>query len=548
MTTKPGSTPTKRDWILVIAVGLTACLPLYVYGVPFVGDLPHHYRTALGFYESILNGNLYPSWHPSTNGGYGDPSVRFYPPALYFLLCSARLVTRDWFVASLVSYVLLTTIGSVGMYLWARCFTTHSYALAAGLLYLLSPFHTNEIYQAGMYGQYAAGNVLPFVFAFVERIIKGKSRRDIAGLGISYGFVILFHVPLVVIGSISIAIYALIRLIQSRNVRSVYGLVTGIALGIALSCFYWLPVMREIKWKYPSGIGQGPWFDYKNNFLFGPSPSVMSNFLLPLLAGATLAMAAPTLVLVFRRNSQALAPAVVALLGFLMATPVSKSIWDSLPVLQETQFPWRWMTVTSLCLSLLVTISLPELSLLWRSRWRPLSLALIGFVVIAFSFTILQLIRGAPLYHRVAFNEKVEAQRGSATNQDFLPVWANATLLHPMNAPVEAGNRRIDVVTWSAEHKLFTLDAGQESEARVKTLYYPLWIATANGQRLATKPAADGALLVSAPTEKTTIDIKFTEPVSTYLAGAVSICALLMVVLLLAFEATALRRGSLYLE
>jgi len=164
----------------VLVIGLAVCLPLYLYGVPFALDLQHHYRTALGFYDSILTGNFYPSWHPTTNGGYGDPSVRFYPPAIYFLLSGARLITRDWFLASLLTSTLLTTAGSFSMYFWARSFTTHYYALAAGLFYLLSPFHANEMYQAGMYGQYAAASVLPFVFAFVERIIQGGRSRDVA--------------------------------------------------------------------------------------------------------------------------------------------------------------------------------------------------------------------------------------------------------------------------------------------------------------------------------------------------------------------------------
>src|SRR5262247_3558027 len=86
-----------RDWPLVVAIGLFACLPLYIYGAPYVlGDVAHHFRTALGFYESILNRNYYPSWHPSTNGGYGDVSVRFYPPAFYFVLSGMQLIARDW--------------------------------------------------------------------------------------------------------------------------------------------------------------------------------------------------------------------------------------------------------------------------------------------------------------------------------------------------------------------------------------------------------------------------------------------------------------------
>src|SRR4030095_7646350 len=167
--------------------------------------------------------------------------------------------------------------------------------------FALSPFHANDLYQSGLLGQYAAASVLPFAFAFVERIIRGRRNSDVALLGLSYGLLVLCNVPLAVLGSISIAIYVLIRLVQDFKVESVYRLLIGIVLGAAMSCFYWLPVLREIKWKHPSGIGQGAWFDYRNNFLFQSSPSQMSNFLLPLLATATITMAAPSIVLLFKK-------------------------------------------------------------------------------------------------------------------------------------------------------------------------------------------------------------------------------------------------------
>jgi uncharacterized membrane protein len=518
-----------RDWPLVIAIGLVACLPLYLYGVPYGLDLTHHFRTAQGFYESILHGNYYPSWHPSTNGGYGDVSVRFYPPALYFVLCGIRLITRDWFLASLFTSMLLTTVGALGMYIWARCFTTHHYALAAGLVYLLSPFHANEMYQAGMYGQYAAGNLLPFVFAFVERIIRGGSRRNVAALGLSYGLLVLFHVPLAVIGSIAVGVYALIRVLQCAHLASVYRLTAGVLLGAALSCFYWLPVLKELKWKYPSGAGQGAWFDYRNNFLFQLSPSPMSNFLLPLLTAATIVLAIPAIVLILRRRTEALAPAVVAVGSFLMATSFSKPIWDLSSTLQEIQFPWRWMTITSACVSLLITLTLPDLVSMWQSRLRPLALALIGLVIIGTGFTIFQLIRGAVLFKQADFNAQVESLEGSTTNPDFLPVWAQGPP-QTMSSPVEVGSRQVTVNDWSAEHKVFTITPGAQSEARLKVYYYPYWIAKANGTQLTTRPAADGALLVSVPGEQTTVDVKFTEPSSTYVAAAVSIIAFVIIV------------------
>ena len=139
----------QRYWLQVVAIGLIGSIALYLYGVPYGVDLPHHYRLAQGFFESIKGGDLYPSWLSSTNDGYGDPSVRFYPPALYYILSVFRLITGDWYIASLLTLSLLTTIGGVGMYLWASSLTNKPYAVLAALLYMLSPFHANEMYQAG---------------------------------------------------------------------------------------------------------------------------------------------------------------------------------------------------------------------------------------------------------------------------------------------------------------------------------------------------------------------------------------------------------------
>ncbi|HSE33658.1 MAG TPA: 6-pyruvoyl-tetrahydropterin synthase-related protein [Pyrinomonadaceae bacterium] len=520
--------------MLVLGIGLIVCLPLLFGGLPYTGDLPHHYRTALGFYDSMLNGNYYPSWHPGTNGGYGDPSVRFYPPALYFLLAGGRLILGDWFFASLATSMLLTIAGSIGMYLWARSFTNRYYALAAGLIFLLAPFHTNEMYQAGMYPQYAAGSVLPFVFASVERIIRRGLNRHVAGLAISYALLILFHVPLAVIGSIALALYTLIRLSQSFSVKAACRLVGGVLLAAAVSCFYWAPVAQELKWKYPSGVGQGAWFDYRNNFLFVNSPSVMSNFLLPLLVAATFAMAIPAVILVLRKDRLALAPAVVGAFAFFMSLPASKVIWDQLPLLQETQFPWRWMTVSSACLALLVTMSLSELVLRAYSAWRPVVLVLVGSLLIAHTFTITQLIRGAPVFHRAAFNERVNSQKDAKTNRDFLPIWASDQP-RKMGAAVEALNRTVTIVDWSAERKVFSISEGAAEEVRLRTFYYPYWQGFASGSKLNTRPDDEGILLVTIPSAKTTVEVKFVEPWTTYVSAYISLLALASILLTLIF-------------
>jgi hypothetical protein len=517
-----------RYWLYVIVIGLLGSLALYFYGVPFGVDLPHHYRLAQGFFESIKAGDFYPSWLGSTNTGYGDPSVRFYPPALYYLLSFFRLLVGDWFLATLFTLTLLTVTGCLGMYFWATVLTRKSYAVLAALIYMLSPFHANEMYQAGMYAQYAAASVLPFVFAFTERIIANRRWRDAGGLGLSYGLLILCHLPMALLGSIAIGVYASIRLAQSFSRRSLYQVIAGALSGLCFSCGYWLPMLLELKWKRASGSGQDKWFDYQNNFIFHSSPNSMGDYWIPIITTATFLMAVPAGLLLFKRNRRALAPAVLALLTFLMATPLSKPIWDLFPALQETQFPWRWLTITSACLAILVAISLPEIVEMWRGRLRPLSFALLGVTVIALSFTILQVIRGATFRNHSDFNQLVASLQGSETNKDFLPVWVSEKP-RTMNQPVEASGRDVQVSAWSVQQKEFQVGAGVLTEARLRLLYYPFWKATAEGKQLTTTPANDGALLVSIPETATSVKVNFVEPKSTYVAGAFSLLGLVAI-------------------
>jgi len=523
----------QRYWLHVIAIGVIGSLAVYLNGVPYGLDLPHHYRLAQGFFESIKGGDFYPSWLSFTNGGYGDPSVRFYPPALYYILSFFRLLTGDWYLATLAALSLLTVSGGAGMYLWASALTDRSYAVMAALMYMLSPFHANEMYQAGMYPQYAAASALPFVFAFTERIIAHRRWRDVGGLGISYGMLILLHLPLALLGSVAIGLYACIRLAQTFSKRSLYQLIAGIATGLAFSCCYWLPMLFELKWKSPSGSGQAEWFDYQNNFIFRHSPNPMGDYWIPIITIVTLLMATPAVILFFRRKRLALAPALVALLTFLMATSLSKPIWDALPALQETQFPWRWLTITSACLAILVAISLPEVIQMWRTRLGPLSLVSLGVTVIALSFTILQVIRGATFVNHSAFNQMVASLQGSETNKDFLPVWVSEKP-RTMDQPVETSGREVHLTEWSIKQKEFQVDAGVPIEARLRILYYPYWKATSEGKQLTTRPASDGALLVSIPQTTTQVKVNFVEPVSSYVAGALSILGLMAIVVLFA--------------
>ncbi len=71
----------------------------------------------------------------------------------------------------------------------------------------------------------------------------------------------------------------------------------------------------------------------------------------------------------------------VALIATWMITPLSKPVWDAVPLLAFAQFPWRWLSVQALALAMLTGL-LAAGGL--RPRWRwPLALGAAGILALA---------------------------------------------------------------------------------------------------------------------------------------------------------------------
>src|SRR5882762_4760786 len=164
-----------RSVVIVAAVAMAALLPIIVFGIPNGADLPNHLRFALPFYESIQSGHFQPGWLAESNYGLGDPRFIFYPPGLYYLLSALRTLTGEWFSASIAVFLFLSIAGGLGAYFWARTIFSPAVAMWTGILYTLAPYRLNELYQASLLSEYAACSILPFAFAFVERVIRRKN-------------------------------------------------------------------------------------------------------------------------------------------------------------------------------------------------------------------------------------------------------------------------------------------------------------------------------------------------------------------------------------
>ena len=518
---------------LIIAVSIAVIVPAIIWGIPSNLDLTNHFRFTLPFYDAITAGNFYPRWLAESNGGYGDPSFRFYPPGLYYLLAVARLVIGNWYGATLAVFVILSITSGLGMYFWSKSILPSQSAVWASVFYALAPYHLNQLYQATLLAEWAGSAVLPFVFGFVERVCERGKARDIAGLAFSFGILVFTHLPLTVIGSLGLLVYALVRIQSPNKMRKVAKLALGAGLGLSISAVYWVTMVSEIGWIRVNEIKPIASAHYSNNFILSTfSPDNLSVWWMNILAVMTLLLFAPALLLLSKTSAslrRVMRP-IVALtaLALFMSVPLSRPIWWLLKLLQETQFPWRWMTLISMGGAILAAAGLPLISTSVKRSDRAKRMAIAGAMTVSVVFTFAHVVREAQCFPGQTFEQMLTHVRGTPSVNYWIPIWAR-TDIRPMATNVEVAGRAVTVNSWQPEHRQFSVAAGPTTEARVRTFYYPHWTAKTEAGLLPTRADNDGALLISLPENATSVDLDFREPRRSSLSTITSLGGLIVI-------------------
>jgi uncharacterized membrane protein len=518
---------------LVAAVSFAVIIPTVLWGIPSNLDLTNHFRFALPFYDAIASGNVYPSWLAESNGGYGDPSFRFYPPAFYYLLAAARFLIGNWYDATLVAFIVVSIVGGLGIYFWARSFLSPQTAAWAGFFYALAPYHINQLYQAAMLAEWAGSAVLPFVFAFVDRVCQRGKPRDIAGLAITYALLLFTHLPLAVIGSMALLVYTLVRLESPGKLLKLAKLSFGVVLGVSLSAVYWVTMIAEKDWIAADKLEPNSLPGYSNNFVLSAlSPDNLTVWWVNILTLMTLLLCAPAVVFLFRNSSaprRIVRPVIiVTAFALFMSLPLSWPIWRVLGPLQETQFPWRWLAIFSMGASIVAAAALPYAMSAVVNLDRSKRMLMFGAMAIAIAFTMSHSVREAVYFPRTKFDSMATSVRGTQSLNYWLPFRAQP---NPRKMPleVEIEGREVTVKSWQPEQRSFSIDAGTATEARIRTFYYPHWVATNETGILPTRRAGDGALLIELPQHATSVQLDFREPARTKVSTTVSLSGLIIV-------------------
>ncbi|NLV74243.1 MAG: hypothetical protein GXY52_06135 [Chloroflexi bacterium] len=548
-------------FIIVIAVALAAAAPLFIdsglLATRAGGDSPFLLQRVQQMAENLRQGVLPARWMPDGALGYGYPFYDFYAPLPFYLAGLLSLAGYGTVLAIKLTQAVAMLLGAIGTWLLLRELEVRPWGAAlSAILFTLAPFHLVNLYVRGdALGEFFAMGYFPWVLWSLLRLRSRASATNLILAGTSYSLLVLSHNVSAMLFTPLVLLVLVICAFEggwSPNYRFLVRGLGALALGLALSAWFWLPAIHEQSLVQLQEQTTG-YFSYAGHFrLFDlvqielpfnysidaqRNPFQMSAWqVLAALAGLAVIVAD-----VLRRRrlcAWQLAFAAGALGTTYLITPYSAWIWEHIPLLQLAQFPWRLLSLQALCIAVLAVPAvnwLPERAA--RVTVPILALSLSLYALAGLRPTFLPLGEGDITRERLMLYEAYSGNLGSTVRSEYLPRW---TIPRPYTSPELLGSapqvRALEGVLAHAERLQMRSNA-QEWRVLVEsdglfafpTSFYPGWQALVDGAAQGVEPLEGlGWLALRLPAGEHTVAFHFEPTPTRRTTGWISLAAALV--------------------
>ncbi len=601
------------DWFLAAAllIAIAAALPLMaqpgLLNTRGGGDSPFLLQRLHQLEVALLDGHFPVRWMPDANYGFGYPFYNFYAPLSIYTAVFFRLIGFSFVRSIQISQLAGFIVAAWGMYALGKRWWGNEWAgLLTAVSYTLAPFHLVNVYVRGdSLAEFWAMAFYPLVILTADKLVQGtrckvQGARDkcdhkstnIVPFALSYAGLILSHNISALIFSPFLLLFILFRLKKSNHNYPLstihYPLSIGFLLAFGLSAWFFLPALIEKDLTQIAAVTEG-YFHYsthflgtdaltlvQDSFLFDYSVNGRSAFRMGLWQGITAVIATLTLLYVKLRHSpprpRTKQPSVAAplLLSIVVATfmmlPASTWLWENVPLLSFTQFPWRFLSVQAFGIALAIggVALLP-----WR-RW------IVPFVI-ALSF--ISSFGNLQTDHLILTDANVDAENlaqyewftgnmGTTVSAEYLPQtvqprpYSSRWLTDGVRDRVVAQRgeivsaqlieRRTAHQTWQIETLPFLRPENPISPVsprtaivRFDTMQWPGWVVLVDGVEIDSW-ASDGSGLITAeiPSGKHTVELKLLRTGVQLLAELISLTVVIVTFWL--FVLSLRERGRLF--
>lgn len=528
--------------LVIAAAGALLMLPLFLRGFPEGPDLRYHYRCAYYFCEELREGAIYPRWLAGANRGYGSPVMFYYPPLAAYVVAAFKPFAGNLLLAITLSCALSMMMSGVSMYLFSVTMLPRTASAAAAVLYMAAPYHFFDLWRGSALSEYWSFVWIPLVLAAISRIAAGAGWRASAYLALSYGLLLLTHVPASLIVTAILPVYVLAL---TRDKRKLVKVVAGVILGGGISAVFLVSVLFETKYVHIDRVLENA---YASSFLFEDFRAIWTNLLsggnypsreayvpeanlvgiglalLLILVSVTLMIEWRSVRKVSSRTATVRAVWLVAIVSLLMTTRITAPLWSALRPLQYLQSPIRWLVPATAATILLAAIALQAAGSA-RGRRIVYAVPLCAAIVLNIS------ISAHVATQRPAVPAQLENRLRQRDVPEYAPLWWDEVFHEEFEQSavvVSEGDADVRAIDDAGLKQSYEVSARTETTIKFRSVFFPGWSARVDGNRVDIGRSTEGniQLIVAAGDHRVTL--RFEETWRHIKAAAVSGASILI--------------------
>lgn len=530
---------------IIAAVGLLLALPLLLNGCPRGHDILHHLIFSHHFTAQFWQGEFYPRWLQNMNGGFGSPAFFFYAPLPFWVtaLLSPPLWIEGISTQPLAISATLALIASgLTAYLWLQSFSLPRHALLAALIYMALPYHLLvDLYMRFAFAEFWSFVWMPLILYYSRHLALGA--RSAIGLAFALALLILTHLPSFILFLPVVIGHALFVPTARHRAHSLLLHGLACALGVGLAALYWLPAMTTQQHVSMPSMYTGflfyansfldSWPNFQNGWSFRRYLSFIS-VLTAVLGGCAwwVSRSAPA----WQREHKFWL--LVALGALYMMWPISKPVWDWLPIVQKVQFPWHFGGVLTLATVAMIALASKGVDAKINAKAATCGWGVLGLLLLS------ELLVGIQPMFMQPVSEELSRQSllTSRSPLEYRPRWVPPELFSFQQighfasdtAKIQSlqSDTRWQLLAWQPRAIAVQVTAPTASQLTLHQFYYPGWQANlAEGTRLPLGPNANGLLQLAIPAGSYRLNLALT-PLPQELAGELISALSLLVALL----------------
>ncbi|MBI2310428.1 hypothetical protein HYU90_01190 [Candidatus Collierbacteria bacterium] len=515
----------------------------------------HHY------FKSIDLGQFPPRWATDMHFEYGSPFLSFNYQLPYYLGYLGHLAHLPNVVIFKLLLAFTVILGAVGMYAAGITITNSVFfSLFAAVLYSYTPYQSIDHFVRGSLGEVFALALFPWIFLSGYTLIKKPDTFKVIVLGIFLCFLFLSHQPAALVAIPFFTIIFLFSAICSKKISAILSLLMSLIAGLALSAYYWIPIIFEKKY-----IVTGGPFNYLDQFPFlkqliysawtyqGANPFSSDTFSFQI-GLVNLFILLFSFIFIFikpgkKENQQNTwlfrLTLIMTMVAIFLMNIRSNFIWEKLSLLQAIQFPWRLLMFTTWFTPFLFLLLVPRLP---TKITRPATLVLLIATIainIGYFHPGLIVTRDDHYYNRIFLTREVlspgETVSADYLNyaEDYAPLPINT--VRPKALPISkltsgSDSTKIEIVSQNPLVFKAKVENTVNETLTFHTFNYPGWKVVVDYYQTQIQPNDIGAITFSLPPGKHLVSILFTETTLRLFSNIISLSTLVITSLYLGYQ------------